>query len=180
MGEKTGDKSMNPDTDNLPEPSARASDDQVDNRSKVDWKKAFSQRFIKGWSLSELAKTYGVSKQCLSKAFKPFNDLLKYSGITPIYDQKRSELFKAVEVQMLLDIVDEEKRKKATQGNAAYAFDKVHGARMIEENKMPQGGDITIILQGKHAKLIAEEQEITRQLADLRQGAITVNEDSEG
>ncbi|KKL50680.1 hypothetical protein LCGC14_2303050, partial [marine sediment metagenome] len=92
----------------------------------------------------------------------------------PIYDQHKANLFKGVEVAMLCDILDPKKRIKATQGNSAYTFDKVHGARMIEEGKLGQVGDLTIILQGTIDKIAAND----RQLADLRRGAITVNEDS--
>ena len=49
------------------------------------------------------------------------------------WKEQRTTVLNNAEFELVCDVLDTDKRAKATQGNAAYAFDKISTARRLEE-----------------------------------------------
>jgi len=120
----------------------------IDNKNKIDVAKALQLRLNNKLSLEAIAKQFGVSRQAIHQSLKRFTNLIKDPEIIHAYNKNDVELLKAAEFILLSDIVDKTKRQKATQGNVAYALDKIHNIRRLKEDKSTQNiGSIHADLQ---------------------------------
>ena len=92
---------------------------------------------LQGWRNSEIAKRYGVSEPSVAQALAKYNRILNGLGPGEIqaYRNKRSDLFTAVERELMTSLTDRKKLAKASLNNVAYAFTQVHAARRLEEDK---------------------------------------------
>jgi DNA-directed RNA polymerase specialized sigma24 family protein len=95
--------------------------------------KALKLHFQHGLSYAEISRQLGCSRQYISKVLKPFKNLVKNPQILDVYRQNRSDLLNATELELVLDLLDSTRRKKASLNNVAYAFQQIHNARRLEE-----------------------------------------------
>jgi len=138
-------------------PSPRPAKNPVDNSVKPargrartwDRAAALQLRLQRGWSYPEIARHLGIATSTLQDglgAFKALLDQIQDGVSLDTYTRTRRELLTAVEMQLLMDLTDAEKRKKATLGNVAYALQHVHNIRRLESGQSTE--NISIIMQG--------------------------------
>lgn len=60
------------------------------------------------------------------------------------YTDNRTKVLEAVEGQLVGDLTDPERRKRASLNNVAYAFQQVHQARRLESNLSTENTDIHV------------------------------------
>lgn len=99
---------------------------------RIDVAEALKMK-LKGYDDPTIAMKFGISKQAVNQALSRFSKIIKHPDAVQGYKNNKAELLTAAELILLEDILDPEKRKKATQGNAAYAFDKVATHNRLEQ-----------------------------------------------
>ena len=87
---------------------------------------------LKGLTNLQIGKKYGVTHQAISKRIRGIFRLLDKENLET-YKQNKVQLLTAVEQELLDNILNPSKLKKATLGNIAYAFDKVYQANRLEQ-----------------------------------------------
>jgi predicted DNA-binding protein YlxM (UPF0122 family) len=104
---------------------------------RVDVAKALKLR-TQGNTYAEIAAVFGVSPTAVHKAIHKFEDFLTDAGqpgLLQAFQDNRSSLLNAMEMRMMRSLVDEDAISKASLNNRAYAFEKIHQARRLEEGK---------------------------------------------
>jgi hypothetical protein len=105
--------------------------------NRVDVAKALKLR-TQGNTYEEIGSILGVSKNAVHKAIHNFEAFLQEAGqpgVLQAFQDNRGQLLSAIEMRMLRSLVDEEAISKASLNNRAYAFEKIHAARRLEEGK---------------------------------------------
>ena len=100
-------------------------------KRKLDVGQALKLR-LKGYDEPTIAGKFNVSTQAVNQALKPFKPFLNNPEIIQAYENNKPDILSAAELILLSDILDSKKREKATQGNAAYAFDKIATHNRLE------------------------------------------------
>ncbi|NIT59309.1 MAG: hypothetical protein GWN00_24725, partial [Aliifodinibius sp.] len=90
-------------------------------------------RYQNQLSLDQISKLVQVPKSTLNDWFKPIDKLIKNPEALTIYDNNKAGFLKAIEFELLNDLTDADRRKKASLNNVAYAFQQIHVARRLEE-----------------------------------------------
>lgn len=103
-------------------------------RDVIDVVKAFKMRYLQGNTLQQIGDHFGCDKSAVHQKLATFEKMLKNAGMIEAYEQNRAKILSVAEMEMVSDILDSEKREKATLGNAAYAFTQIHNARRLEED----------------------------------------------
>lgn len=80
---------------------------------------------------AEVSKQTGVCKTTLQSQLSKLYDLLDVDR-REVYDLARPQILSSAEEMLLLDMMDVERRKKASLNNTAYAYTQVHQARRLE------------------------------------------------
>lgn len=138
-------------------PPAKGTKTVTGFKGTVDIKRALSLRVNNNLSYQEIANILNIKRPTLYKALRPFADLVKNPETIDAYVSQRPALLNAVEMELVLNLVDKEKLKKATLGNIAYAHDKISTARRLEEGKST----------ANIAHLNADLKDLDREIADL-------------
>ncbi len=99
----------------------------------IDFRKLFKLRYQNQLSLDQISKLVQVPKSTLNDWFKPIDKLIKNPEALTIYDNNKAGFLKAIEFELLNDLTDADRRKKASLNNVAYAFQQIHVARRLEE-----------------------------------------------
>lgn len=91
----------------------------VDRKYKFDWGKALTMRWGQKMSYQAIGKRLNVSKQAVQQAIKKIEELLptEYADI-PLNIETR--LKKSLNISLLLDLADPQKRKDASLNNTGY------------------------------------------------------------
>ena len=87
---------------------------------------------LKGLTNEQIGNKYGVTFQAISKRIRGIFKLLDKENLQA-YKENKVHLLTAVEQELLDNILNPDKIKKATLGNIAYAFDKVYQANRLEQ-----------------------------------------------
>ena len=98
-----------------------------------DYRKAFTLRYKHQLSIRDISDLTNIPRSTLEYAFKPIDKLLKNDGSLELYSNNKPEILNAIEFELLSDLSDAEKRKKASLNNTAYAFQQIHMARRLEQ-----------------------------------------------
>jgi hypothetical protein len=104
---------------------------------KIDVAKALKLR-VQGNTYEEIASVLGVTAQGVYQALNKFEQFLTEAGqpgLLQAFQDNRSSLLNAMEMRMMRSLVDEDAISKASLNNRAYAFEKIHQARRLEEGK---------------------------------------------
>ena len=99
-------------------------------RTKVDIRKALHLR-MRGASYQDIAKVVGCTKANVINHLKPFESFLKLNISPELLDEyrkRKADYLDTVELNLLGDLADPEKRKAASLNNTAFAFTQVHTA----------------------------------------------------
>lgn len=86
---------------------------------------------LEGHTLKEIGQRYGIGEAAISKRLGRLLIRLDREQ-DEAYQRERPAILRAAQRAMLMDIFDPEKRRKATTGNAAYAFTQLHQAERLE------------------------------------------------
>ncbi len=108
----------------------------VDNT--VDVSKALTLRLRNGLSYQNIANQFGVTKQSVHNALKPFIKLLRHPEHRETYKANKADLLEGVEMLLVSDLADPGKRQKASLNNTAFAADKVHSMVRLERDQSTQ------------------------------------------
>jgi hypothetical protein len=104
---------------------------------RIDVAKALKLR-VQGNTYEEIAAVFGVTAQGVYQALNKFEQFLTEAGqpgLLQAFQDNRSSLLNAMEMRMMRSLVDEDAISKASLNNRAYAFEKIHQARRLEEGK---------------------------------------------
>lgn len=126
---------------------------------KIDVAKALELRIKKGMSYSDIGQYFGCSKQGVEKALSRYIRLLHDDLDIEAYETNKASLLSSLELELLTELVDPNKRQKATLGNVAYALDKVNNINRL------QRGQATEHIQ--YVDLTSSLDEIRRKRAQL-------------
>ena len=91
----------------------------------VDVAKALQLRHTNGLTDAQIAKQFGCSRQAVQQALKRFNKILLPATELQAYQEKKAGILESVEATLVCDLIDGEKRKKASLNNTAYALAQV-------------------------------------------------------
>jgi hypothetical protein len=104
---------------------------------RIDVAKALKLR-VQGNTYEEIAAVLGVTAQGVYQALDKFESFLTDAGqpgLLQAFQDSRGELLNAMEMRLMRSLVDEDAISKASLNNRAYAFEKIHQARRLQEGK---------------------------------------------
>lgn len=102
---------------------------------KVDVLQALRLRVQNHLSYQEIADRLGCTKGAVWQTLSAFKNLVENPEAVGGYIDARAKLLTAVEFELLKDVLDAEKRQKASLNNTAYAFQQVFNARRLTEGQ---------------------------------------------
>lgn len=89
---------------------------------------------MRGWSLAEIGRHYGVTRQRIHKRLGALDKLVDPERVRA-YQTHRVELMEAAELRMLCSLVDDDVIAKGSLNNRAYTFTQIHQARRLESDQ---------------------------------------------
>ena len=102
---------------------------------KIDINLALKYYFVNNLSLQDIADKFNVTRQAVDQRIKKVMKLLGEEEDNKAYNDHRAYFLNGIERQLLNQIIDKDKLKKATTGNIAYAVDKINNMRRLELNQ---------------------------------------------
>lgn len=104
---------------------------QARKTNKIDLKKAFELRYIRGMGFTEIGKIVGANKQSVHKALKRFEAIIRDRAEIEVYRNHQADLLDGISMQLVGDLADPVKRQKASLNNTAYAFTQINNATRL-------------------------------------------------
>lgn len=98
---------------------------------KIDLSKAL-KLYLSGVSQADIAKLFGVSRQAISQALKPFK--VRHPEVAQAYKENKSNLINEKEMTAL-QAIDEDKLKKASGRDLAIIFGTLYDKNRLEQGK---------------------------------------------
>lgn len=115
---------------------------RVDNRvAKIDVRRALAMRMMQGMSMSQIGAQFGASPQAVSMALSKFKAFLERAEQMPVYHEQKGLFLENAEFALLTDLLDDQKRAKASLYHTAFAYDKVANQLRLETGKATQNID---------------------------------------
>ena len=99
---------------------------------KIDRDLALKLYVINGLSQAEIARHFKCSNQAVSDALRDFKLILKSNGALSAFRHAEGDILDSIKLELLKDIAEPERRKKASLNNTAYAFMQVNTAKRLE------------------------------------------------
>jgi len=133
-------------------------------KRKIDKGQALALR-LQGIDEPTIAKKFNTSKQAVNYALKPFKNIISFlqsqegQNIINNYNNIKSNILDYSEMVLITDILDPSKRAKATQGNSAYAFDKIATHNRLEKGNFAGNININVILNQVHQQIFGTKVE---------------------
>ena len=131
-------------------------ENNIDKRTKngkpLDIKQVLHLKKVNKLTNAQISSLIGYSPQYISKVLKDFKDLLVDPRILDTYDHNRKDILDGIELKLLDDLVDEDKRQKASLNNVAYAMTQVSQLRRLESGQSTS--NIGISIEAKLAKAL--------------------------
>ena len=127
-------------------------DGGVDRTSPgVDLKTLIKLRYKNRLSLSEIARQTGMPKSTVHLRLSEAERILGDPETIEAYRDNTGVILSAVERAYINDLMDPDRRKKASLNNVAYAFGQIHQARRLEEGlSTANQASVEVILQEIH------------------------------
>lgn len=119
---------------------------------KIDLKKAFELRYLRGLTQPEIAQYFDCTTQAVSAALLRFENVLKSSRDIDLYTQNRGRVLDALEMELVFDMFDGDRRQKASLNNVGYVFDKVSIHNRLEQGKATANVALHSILERLDAR----------------------------
>lgn len=102
---------------------------------KIDISQAIKYRYINNLSLQEIGDRFGCSKQAINQALKPFEAIMKDKGTLDAYRSRKQDILESTEMELINQILDKDKLKKASTNNIAYAYQAIANQARLEAGK---------------------------------------------
>lgn len=110
--------------------------------AKIDIGKALKLR-LSGLSLDQVGQLCGgVSRQAIDQALAPFKIFLNNPAAVAAYQENKAPILEHVEMTLVTDLLDNDKRQKASLNNVAYAYQQV--ASSLRAERGPVGLQLSI------------------------------------
>lgn len=106
--------------------------------AKIDVGKALTLRIKNKLTYQQIAIQFGVSKQAVQQRLSKLFELISDPDADQAYSDNRADVLNAVEREMISQMLDSEKLKKASVNNIAYAFQQITNARRLEQGLSTQ------------------------------------------
>lgn len=102
---------------------------------------AIKLRIKHNYSFQMLADHYKLKRTTIYQRLRSFSNILDNPENLISYNDIRKDLLTSAEIVLLQKIVNKQTLKGASLNNAAYAFDKINHARLLEEGKPTEIND---------------------------------------
>lgn len=119
-------------------------DGRTKNGTKIDLAKVIQLKEVHNMSYAQIGKQLGYSAPYVMKTYRKFKELLPSVNDSGFYTEHRADLINSVETKMLLEMANEDRLKKASVNNVAYAFQQLHNARRLEQDKSTANVGVSI------------------------------------
>ena len=113
-------------------PAVRDTVKPPNSKADIDFKKLIKLRYYNGLSLQEISDMTDTPTSTLHCWFKPIDNLIKHPDELEIYKNNKSYFLESLEYELLTDLMDTQRRKRASLNNTAYAFQQIHVAGRLE------------------------------------------------
>jgi len=111
-------------------------DTSLDNqRVVIDVNKALKLRIEHNLSYRDIADKLGVSKSAVHQALQRFHKLITNPESVIAYRENKANLLDAVELELVSNLADSEKLKKASINNLAYSISQIDHIKRLERNQ---------------------------------------------
>ena len=134
---------------------ANINPDKIDKRTKngkpLDLKRAFKLR-AEGMNNVQIGKLLNYSDSYVGRALDNFEKIFKDSDVIDTYQGNRTDVLSSIELKLLDNLVDEDKLKKASLNNVAYAMTQTSNLRRLESGESTV--NIGIAIEAKLAKAL--------------------------
>ena len=130
-------------------------------QAKIDVGKALELRMVKGWTYQQIATHFSCTKSAVGKALGKYIHALKNPEITKQFKERKAELLESVQSQLICDLVDPKRRKKASLNNTAYAVGQLDNMIRLERGQSTENV--------AYQELTAEGDEIQARKRELQE-----------
>lgn len=109
--------------------------------SIIDVGKALKLRLVNNLSYQQIANQvfidtgHKIDKTAVFKRLKPFERLIKDPEAIQAYESNKEDLLSAVEMKLLVEMLNTSKLKSASLNNVAYAFQQIFNANRLQRDK---------------------------------------------
>jgi len=151
----------------------RKPDGRTKTGSKMDIVKVLNLRDCHGLSFADIGKMLGFSRQNVNHCYKQFVKLFPDYQQTELYKDNKVSYLTQAEFILLQDLLDEDKRTKASLNNTGYVWDKVFNNNRAEQGKAGAGG-VTVNID-----IAYQEAEARSKTLRLGHGSVEVSVNTE-
>jgi predicted DNA-binding protein YlxM (UPF0122 family) len=135
-------------------------------RNKIDTAKALELHLKKGMSYADIGIYYNVSTQAVHQALKRFKALITDKTEIDALRINKAEILDSVELTLLNDLVDTDKRKAASLNNVAYALQNVNNMNRLEKGQ-PTANIQYVDLSASLETIRREREQLQEQLDSM-------------
>ena len=104
-------------------------------KKEIDIEQALDLKFNKNMTDKEVGAVFGVSQQVMNNRLRRFKNLLLNKDELQAYENNKVKILTSAEIRLMQDIVDKERRDKASLNNTAYALTAVSNINRLEQGK---------------------------------------------
>ena len=104
-------------------------------RKEIDIEQALDLKYNKNMTDKEVGEVFGVSQQVMNSRLLKFKKLLLNHDEIKAFESNKVKILTSTEIRLMQDIVDKEKRDKASINNIAYALNVVANMNRLEQGK---------------------------------------------
>ena len=143
-------------------PLGQSQDDIVDERPPLDVTKALKLRINNHLSYNEIGQLLGgYNKQTVHKALQPFLGMIADPEARAAYKESKADVLEGAQLKIVSNLVDEDKLKKASVNNLAYAAQSLDNMIRLE-----RGQSTANISYADHSKALSTLIDEQRRLAN--------------
>ena len=136
--------------------------------AKINLDKAIKMKFVNGNTDEEIGAQFGVTRQAVNKALKPFKEIMKDNGTLQVFTDNYSDILAHTTMNMVQGLNSPDKLEAASLNNLAYAFTAVNNAKRLEDDKSSMNVSVNAVVDSlqKDADSIRKARESILNSAD--------------
>lgn len=119
----------------------------VGRPAKIDIGEALKLRLVNRLSYGQIAKLQGVSKQSVEARLSKFLRLLSNYELVDEYENSRGNILSSAELELLYNLLDPAKLKKAGLSDVSRAFAQVANQRRLTRGEATQNLGINVRIE---------------------------------
>jgi hypothetical protein len=127
-------------------------DKRTKNGKKLDIMQVIKLRDVQNLSFGQIASIVGYTTQYVNSAYRKFKELLPGHEILETYESNRAAILSGMELNLLDKLNDEDKLKKASLNNVAFAYTQIHNAKRLASGESTS--NIGIKVEAKLARAL--------------------------